>query len=98
MGLVWEQIPPQGRFSPEARVGSLTALVTGAAEEWSSMGTVARRDPGQNPAYRPSARFFGERRNLRHRVLSFNLNGLPVSINHLESVWLMENYRVVCGF
>ncbi len=31
-------VPPQGHFSPEARVGSLTALVTGAAEEWSSMG------------------------------------------------------------
>jgi len=32
------QRPPQGRFSPEARVGSLTAAVTRAAEEWSSMG------------------------------------------------------------
>jgi hypothetical protein len=27
-----------GTFSPEARVGSLIALVTGAAEEWSSKG------------------------------------------------------------
>ena len=32
-GLVWQQIPPQGCFSPEARVGSLTARATGAAEE-----------------------------------------------------------------
>ena len=30
--------PPQGRFSPEARVGSLTAAATRAAEEWSSKG------------------------------------------------------------
>lgn len=43
--------PPQGDFSPEVRVGSLTALVTSAAEEWSSKGGT----PGQNPAYRPSA-------------------------------------------
>ncbi len=31
-------IPPQGCFSPEARVGSLTAVVTRLAEEWSSKG------------------------------------------------------------
>ena len=46
-------IPPQGHFSPEARVGSLTPLVTVRAEEWSSMGETS----GQNPAYRPSAQF-----------------------------------------
>lgn len=46
--------PPQGHFSPKARVGSLTALVTGAAEEWSSRG----ESLGQNPAYRPSAQSF----------------------------------------
>jgi hypothetical protein len=45
--------PPQGHFSPEARVGSLTVLVTSAAEEWSSK----EETPGQNPAYRPSAYF-----------------------------------------
>ena len=50
-------IPPQGYFSPEVRVGSLIALVTGATEEWSSKGPVARSGPGQNPAYRPSAQF-----------------------------------------
>ena len=37
--------PPQGRFSPEARVGSLTALVTGAAEEWSSRGRRRKAGP-----------------------------------------------------
>ena len=42
-----------GTFSPEARVGSLTPLVTVRAEEWSSKGET----PGQNPAYRPSAQF-----------------------------------------
>jgi len=30
------QRPPQGRFSPEARVGSLTVAATRTAEEWSS--------------------------------------------------------------
>lgn len=35
----------------EARVGSLTAVATRLAEEWSSMGF----GPGQNPAYRLSA-------------------------------------------
>ena len=42
-GKVWPmpsggQRPPQGRFSPEARVGSLTVAVTRTAEEWSSRG------------------------------------------------------------
>jgi hypothetical protein len=36
----------------EARVGSLTAVETRSAEEWSSRG----ESPGQNPAYRLSAR------------------------------------------
>lgn len=35
----------------EARVGSLTAVATRLAEEWSSTG----ESPGQNPAYRLSA-------------------------------------------
>lgn len=39
----------------EARVGSLTAVVTRSAEEWSSRGA----SPGQNPAYRLSAQFLG---------------------------------------
>ena len=51
-GLVRKRIPPQGRFSPEARVGSLSAAVTPGREEWSSKGAT----PEQNPAYRPSAR------------------------------------------
>ena len=37
----------------EARVGSLTAVATRLAEEWSSRGF----GPGQNPAYRLSAQF-----------------------------------------
>ena len=37
----------------EARVGSLTAVATRLAEEWSSRGAT----PGQNPAYRPSTHF-----------------------------------------
>ncbi len=48
--------PLQGHFSPEARVGSLTAVVTRLAEEWSSRGYPPQGWAlGQNPAYRPSA-------------------------------------------
>ena len=36
------QGPPQGRISPEARVGSQTPPVTAGPEEWSSKGASAR--------------------------------------------------------
>ena len=41
----------------EARVGSLTAVATRLAEEWSSKGA----SPGQNPAYRLSAQINEDR-------------------------------------
>jgi len=44
-------ISPQGRLSPEARVGSSTLPVTAGPDEWPSKGVT----PEQNPAYRPSA-------------------------------------------
>ena len=45
-------------FRAAARVGRARCPATDVPDEWSSPAGPSRGGPGQNPAYRPSGRFF----------------------------------------